>query len=89
MSTEKEIVLGYLDTPPNQLLLQSRFTPSKAGGNPAWLTKEDVPSQWCECCEHKLTFLLQLSANIMEKEFDVYHRMLYVFVCLSEKCINT
>ena len=28
-------------------------------------------------------------ACIDEKAFDEYHRMLYVFACLSEKCIGT
>ena len=32
---------------------------------------------------------MQVYANIDLPECDDYHRMLYVFLCLSEKCINS
>ena len=32
---------------------------------------------------------MQIYANIDSEQFDQYHRMLYVFCCLSEKCIGT
>jgi len=86
---DQEISLGFLDTPNNSLILKPEFTPSKAGGLPAWIAPRSIPNQWCEKCNHKLTFLLQLYANIDEKAFNDYHRMLYIFVCLSETCIGT
>jgi hypothetical protein len=84
-----EIVLGFLDTPRNSLVMKPEYTPSKLGGAPAWISPKSIPNLWCPHCEYKLTFLLQLYANIDEPEFASVHRMLYVFVCLSEKCINT
>ena len=84
-----EVTLGFLDTPANQLVLQPQFTPSKVGGQPAWIAENGIPSQWCSKCQYKLTFLAQLYANIDEEAMDSYHRMLYVFVCLSEQCIGT
>jgi len=33
--------------------------------------------------------LLQLYANIDETSMDEFHRMLYVFACLSDDCIST
>ena len=32
---------------------------------------------------------MQLYSNINDPAMDDFHRMLYVFVCVSEKCINT
>lgn len=85
----KEVVLGFAIEPKNQLVLQPEYTPSKIGGHPAWISPKSIPSQWCPHCDYKMTFLLQLYANIEESKFDDFHRMLYVFTCLSEKCIGT
>lgn len=32
---------------------------------------------------------MQLYANLNDDRYEDYHRMLYVFVCISEKCIGT
>jgi len=53
----------------------------------AFITDENTPSLKCKECGYKMSFLLQLYANI-EEEDSKYHRMLYVFVCISPKCIN-
>ncbi len=43
----------------------------------------------CEKCGYCLAFLLQIYANLDYDEHSELHRMLYVFACLSEKCIGT
>ena len=87
--TPQSISLGFLDTPANNLILTAPYCPSKVGGLPVWLNPKDLPSQWCDKCEYKMTFLMQLYANIDVQSMTEYHRMLYVFTCLSEKCIKT
>lgn len=82
-------MLGFLELPKNQLVTRAEYTPSKVGGHPAWIAPKGLPPVWCQKCEYKLTFLMQLYACIDEAEFDDFHRMLYVFVCLSDKCIGT
>jgi hypothetical protein len=89
MSVSSQVMLGYFDTPRNNLITSAEYTPSKVGGQPAWLASKGIPAPWCSNCEFKLTFLMQLYACIDETEFDEFHRMLYVFVCLSDKCIGT
>ena len=42
----------------------------------------------CEHCGYKMSFLLQIYANLPEKELDDYLRMIYVLTCVSEKCIG-
>jgi hypothetical protein len=32
---------------------------------------------------------MQLYANLNDPGYEDFHRMLYVFVCISEKCIGT
>ena len=78
-----EITLGFMDTPTNSLITRPEYTPSKVGGLPAWISPKCLPNLWCSKCQYKLTFLMQLYSNIDDPKFDAYHRMLYVFVCLS------
>lgn len=33
-----EVVLGFLDEPHNKLILEPKMTPSKAGGEPSWIS---------------------------------------------------
>ncbi len=51
--------------------------------------KERFPELTCSKCGHKLTFLMQLYANIEHESMDNFHRMIYVFACLGETCIDT
>ena len=84
-----EVALGFLEECKNQLILKPEFTPSKVGGKPAWMSPKGAPTLWCDKCGYKLSLLLQLYANIDDELMDDYHRMLYIFVCLSEKCVST
>ena len=65
------------------------FTPSKIGGMPAWISPVSIPQdiQRCEKCGHKLCFVGQVYANL--DHLEDYHRMLYMFVCVSEQCIHS
>jgi pre-rRNA-processing protein TSR4 len=82
-------VLGFLEKPHNSVILRPEYTPSKVGGQPAYIWPEDTPAPVCADCGYFLTFLAQIYANINDKRMDDYHRMLYVFLCVSEKCIGT
>ncbi|KAL6579484.1 hypothetical protein OROMI_009700 [Orobanche minor] len=62
---------------------------SIAGGFPAWLDPINLPSgssTTCGICGDPLQFLLQLYAPVCEKK-SAYHRTLYIFMCLSMKCL--
>jgi len=89
-SNYSDIVLGFLEPEPpkNSLITTGKFLPNKVGGAPAWITERGIPADKCEHCHYKLTFLMQLYSNIDEEDPD-YHRMLYVFACLSPQCIGT
>ena len=55
----------------------------------AWLNEKGTkPVDKCESCGYKLSFLMQLYSN-MDHEDPNYHRMLYVFACVSPTCIST
>lgn len=41
----------------------------------------------CPICATELTFLMQLYANV--DALKDFHRSIYVFACLGEKCIST
>ena len=82
------VMLGFIDKPPhNSLLTQAMLTPSKIGGKPAWIATKGLPSTDCQVCHQPLLFLGQVYANL--DALDDFHRMLYVFACVSEKCIGT
>lgn len=82
-----EITLGLCDTPMNSLLTSAAFTPSKIGGFPANMSPLPAQAQKCEKCGIHLTFVGQLYANV--DQIVEFHRMIYIFACLSQECINT
>ena len=82
-------MLGFLEQVQNSIVTRPEYTPSKVGGQPAYIWPEGTPAPVCAACGFKLSFLMQLYANINDDEMDDFHRMLYVFLCVSEKCINT
>ncbi|KHN05730.1 Programmed cell death protein 2 [Glycine soja] len=82
------ITLGFVDKPKNNWSLRRQYFPSKAGGVPAWLDPLNIPSGGsfvCDNCGDPLQFLLQVYAPT-EKE-TTFHRMLFVFMCPSMKCL--
>ncbi|KAI9095367.1 hypothetical protein K1719_026401 [Acacia pycnantha] len=85
---EDPITLGFVEKPKNKRCLQRQYFPSKAGGGPAWLDPVNIPSGrscMCDICGEPLQFLLQVYAPT-EKE-STFHRMLFVFMCPSMKCL--
>ncbi|QCD76515.1 pre-rRNA-processing protein TSR4 [Vigna unguiculata] len=82
------ITLGFVDKPKNKWSLQRQYFPSKAGGVPAWLDPMNIPSGGsfgCDICGDPLQFLLQVYAPTEQE--TAFHRMLYVFMCPSMKCL--
>ncbi|XP_027355046.1 programmed cell death protein 2 [Abrus precatorius] len=86
---EHELVtLGFVDKPKNQWSLLRQYFPSKAGGVPAWLDPLNIPlgrTSLCDFCGDPLQFLLQVYAPIEQE--TTFHRMLFVFMCPSMKCL--
>ena len=80
-------MLGFIDKPPkNSLITQAKCVPSKIGGTPAWIATKGIPSTNCDKCKTPLCFIGQLYANL--DALEEFHRMLYVFACVSEQCIG-
>ncbi|KAK2446794.1 programmed cell death protein [Trifolium repens] len=56
----------------------------------AWLEPLNIPSgiydSVCDFCGDPLQFLLQVYAQVVEKE-TTFHRMLFVFMCPSMTCL--
>lgn len=70
--------------------LESRFFPNKIGGLPAWLDLKNLPSVseiLCDICSSPRRFLCQLYSPIEDKD-TAFHRTIFIFVCLSEKCFQ-
>lgn len=70
--------------------LESRFFPNKIGGPPAWLDLKNLPPVseiLCDDCLSPRHFLCQLYSPVEEKD-TAFHRTIFVFVCLSEKCFQ-
>ncbi|KAI4301453.1 hypothetical protein L6164_034731 [Bauhinia variegata] len=85
---QEPATLGFVEKPKDESLLYRQCFPSKAGGVPAWLDPVNLPSGrsfMCDICGEPFQFLLQVYTPI-EKE-NTFHRMLYVFMCLSMKCL--
>ncbi|KAF7826289.1 programmed cell death protein 2-like [Senna tora] len=79
---------GFAEKPKNKWSLYRQCFPSKAGGVPAWLDPLNIPSgrsHLCDICGEPLQFLLQVYAPT-DKE-STFHRMLFVFMCPSMKCL--
>ncbi|KAJ4849106.1 hypothetical protein Tsubulata_027764, partial [Turnera subulata] len=86
---EEEVTLGFLDKPAKPWSLLREAFPSKAGGAPAWLDPINLPSGkscLCDMCEEPLQFVLQVYANLPDKD-STFHRTLFVFMCTSMKCL--
>ncbi|KAH1232489.1 Programmed cell death protein 2 [Glycine max] len=82
------ITLGFVDKPKNEWSLRRQYFPSKTGGVPAWLDPLNIPSgrsSVCDICGDPLQLLLQVYAPT-DKE-TTFHRMLFVFMCPSMKCL--
>jgi len=62
------------------------FTPSKIGGFAANISPLPQKAKQCDICKSHLTFVAQLYANV--DELKDLHRSVFIFACLSEKCIN-
>ena len=54
----ESIILGFLEEPKNSLITTARYLPNKVGGSPSWISPDSIPSDRCEHCDYKLTFLL-------------------------------
>ena len=84
---EETIMLGFIEKPPtNSLITQAMCVPSKIGGTPAWIATKGIPNTSCNECKTQLCFIAQLYANL--DALEEFHRMLYVFACVSEQCIG-
>ncbi|XP_020968593.1 programmed cell death protein 2 isoform X3 [Arachis ipaensis] len=92
---EEAVTLGFVENPKNEWSLERQFFPSKAGGVPAWLDPVDIPlgrSSICDICGEPLQFLLQVFYSFKDvyaptKKESAFHRMLFVFMCRSMKCL--
>ncbi|XVF30275.1 hypothetical protein REPUB_Repub16aG0042800 [Reevesia pubescens] len=86
---EEAVILGFVEKPEHSWSLLRQYFPSKAGGVPAWLDPDNLPSGMsciCDICGEPLQFLLQVYAPLVEKD-STFHRTLFVFMCLSMKCL--
>ena len=81
------IQLGFAVEPKNKLITKAEFTPSKIGGDPAWIAPP-VPEDKliCEKCSTPYCFIAQVYANL--DHLEDYHRMLYLFACVGPQCIK-
>ncbi|CAB4307354.1 unnamed protein product [Prunus armeniaca] len=83
------VVLGFVKKPKTARSLLRHFFPSKAGGVPAWLDPENLPSGrscFCNICDEPLQFVLQVYAP--EEKQSAFHRTLFVFMCTSMVCLR-
>ncbi|KAM5586858.1 hypothetical protein ABKV19_005673 [Rosa sericea] len=83
------VVLGFVKRPKKASSLLRHFFPSKAGGVPAWLDPENLPSGrscLCDLCGEPLQFMFQVYAP--EEKPSTFHRTLFVFMCTSMACLR-
>ncbi|XWS57263.1 hypothetical protein CRYUN_Cryun09bG0159300 [Craigia yunnanensis] len=86
---EEAVILGFVEKPEHSWSLLRQHFPSKAGGVPAWLDPDNLPSGMscvCDICGEPLQFVLQVYAPLVEKD-STFHRTLFVFMCLSMNCL--
>ena len=84
---ETFITLGYVEEPRNKLITKAQFTPSKIGGEPAWITEPPSEEELtCKECGTPFCFIAQVYANL--DHLPDHHRMLYLFACVSAVCIK-
>eukprot|EP00828_Plagiopyla_frontata_P033331 TRINITY_DN4327_c0_g1_i1.p1 TRINITY_DN4327_c0_g1~~TRINITY_DN4327_c0_g1_i1.p1 ORF type:complete len:282 (+),score=58.70 TRINITY_DN4327_c0_g1_i1:117-962(+) len=86
MLKNKEIVLGFANKITESNTFQNTFFQSKLGGLPQWLNPLHQLNPKCSICNESMHFLLQVYAPL-EMKYS-YHRILYVFTCLSSQCLN-
>ncbi|KAK6243927.1 hypothetical protein QUC31_010336 [Theobroma cacao] len=87
---EEAVILGFVEKPQHSWSVLRQQFPSKAGGVPAWLDAYNLPSGMscvCDICGQPLQFVLQVYAPLVEKD-STFHRTLFVFMCLSMKCLQ-
>jgi pre-rRNA-processing protein TSR4 len=86
---EGDIQLGFVEkTDPTWF--EPRFFPSKAGGMPAWINPQHLPSPevlQCASCSEPMCLLAQMYAPLASTD-DAFHRMLYVFCCRRGACLK-
>lgn len=90
MATEEDVDLGFVKFGTPSWKLVSKYFPSKVGGQPAWLSLNNLPdraSLMCSTCKTPLTFLLQIYASIPEIS-SAYRRSIFLFFCISGKCLS-
>ncbi|KAM1795982.1 hypothetical protein ACFX11_036264 [Malus domestica] len=83
------VILGFVKKPKRARSLLRHFFRSKAGGVPAWLDPENLPSGrscFCDICGEPLQFVLQVYAP--EEKESAFHRTLFVFMCTSMVCLR-
>jgi pre-rRNA-processing protein TSR4 len=83
------VLLGYLEQPPHKHAARRDYFPSKAGGRPAWLSPENLPSMSCQHCKSSMRFLMQLYSPLPAEAAQAeqaFHRSLFVFVCPDQQC---
>lgn len=86
---EEPVYLGFAEKPEHDWCLLRQQFPSKAGGVPAWLDPDNLPSGRscvCDLCGEPLQFLLQVNAPLDGKN-STFRRVLFVFMCLSMNCL--
>ncbi|KAL4704299.1 hypothetical protein ACJJTC_012875 [Scirpophaga incertulas] len=87
MDDSSKVDIGFLEEKPSWQL-HPKFFPSKVGGKPAWLDKNDIPSNLeacCRKCTDPLTFLCQIYAPFEDRD-DAFHRTVFVFICGNKAC---
>ena len=76
------INLGFAEKAKNKLITRAEFTPSKMGGEPAWIAPGMTEEKLiCERCGTPLCFIAQVYSNL--EHLGDFHRMLYLFACIS------
>ena len=85
-SNTPEVYVGLIEEPCNNLITQAMFTPSKLGGFPASISPLPQAAKQCGLCKTNLSFVGQVYSKI--DELPDIHRSLFIFACLSAKCIN-
>ena len=91
-AADDDVQLGFLEEPEHPRSMLRAYFPAKVGGKPAWLNPKLLPSTsqlTCVHCSNPMVFLMQLYAPLRETfgaHAGSFHRTLFLFVCLEEKC---
>eukprot|EP00727_Mastigamoeba_balamuthi_P000007 m51a1_g10002 putative programmed cell death protein 2 (371) ;mRNA; f:78349-79754 len=79
------VMCGFCEEPEDAYDLTSPAFPNKAGGKPAWLALDRLPSPeslTCDKCHVPMSFLLQTYAPL-DSLSHAFHRTLFIFCCRS------